>query len=109
GDTRQIAHSQLGKVQVVALREVLPDLEDLRLHEMEVVEKPFRRGRDRLSAAHVGGQRLIGPSEDPGVLVQARLEAERALAWISRQRIAGGQHTGALLEVLHAQELAPER
>ena len=37
----------VGKVEVVALREILPNLEDLGFHEVEVVQHPFRGGRDR--------------------------------------------------------------
>ncbi len=108
GHARQIAHRELGKVQVVPLREVLPYLEDLRLDEVEVVEEPFRRGRHGLAAAHVGGQNLVRPAQDAGILVEPGQKAARPLAWIARQRVAGGQNARAFLQVLDAQELAAE-
>ena len=109
GHTGQLAHRQLGKVEVITLGEVLANLENLGLDEVEVVEKPFRRRSHRLPAPHVRREDLVGPAKNPCVFLKARQEAERALPGVPREGVAGGQHAGTLLEVLDAEELAPER
>ena len=90
------------------MRKVPPHFADLGFHQVEVVEQPLRRRGDRLAAAHVLGQGLVGAAQDAGIVMQPREEAMRAAPRTARQRVGRREHPGALLEVLDAQQLAPK-
>ena len=107
GAALQLGRGERGQLAVVAVREVPADFPDLGGHEMEIVEKPLRGGRDEFAPMDVVGERTIGVAQEPRVLVEAREHAARGAA----RRIDGearGERAGALLQELDAQQLVAE-
>ena len=51
---------ELGQLPIEARRQIVLDLADLLLHQMVVVDQPFRRRRDGVAFAHRGGDGAIG-------------------------------------------------
>src|SRR2546422_10410563 len=108
-DAGHLPRGQLGQVQVVLPRKVVPDAPDLGLDEVKVVEEPFRRRGDELAAVDIVGQDAIGLTQHPGVVLQAREEWAGLAARIPGQREAGGEGPGPFLQALNAEELSAER
>ncbi len=48
-----LALRQPGQLPIVAPRQIMPDRADLGVHEMKMIEQPFRRRRDEQAAVHV--------------------------------------------------------
>ena len=65
-----LARRELRQLAVVAARQVLADVADLRRDQVEVVEQPLRRRRDELAPVHVVGQRAVGVAQDAGVVAK---------------------------------------
>ncbi|MGH8542200.1 MAG: hypothetical protein ACREX3_00835 [Gammaproteobacteria bacterium] len=107
-DAGHPARGEFGELAVVLLRQVVPRAPDLRLDEVEVIEEPFRNGRDELAAVHVIGQDAIRLAQHAGVVFQAREEGADLAAGIPCQREAGGEGFGPVLEPLDAEELGAE-
>ena len=57
--TRVLARRERGQLPVVGAGQMLADVPDLRRHQVEVVEQPFRRGGDELSGPDIVGQRSV--------------------------------------------------
>ena len=108
-DAGHLPRGQLGQVQVVMPRKVVPDAPDLGLDEVKVVEEPFRRRGDELAAVDIVGQDAIGLAQHPGVVLQPREEWAGLAARIPGQREAGGEGPGPFLQALDAEELSAER
>ena len=91
-----------GSCAVVAARQVLADLDDLRRDQVEVVEEPLGGRRDEGAFADVLGQRAIGGLEDALVVAQPRIDAA-GMAPARVDRETGGQGERPLIEPLGAQ------
>ena len=104
----ELARGELGQLAVVAARQVLAHVADLRGDEVVVVEQPLRGRRDELPLVHALGHAEVRLAQDAGVVVEAR---EGVACIPSRRGIddeAGGQRLRPLLEPLDAQELVAE-
>ena len=88
---------------------MLPDVADLRRHQVEVVEQPFGRRRDRLSRPHVVGQRAIGLAQDARVVVEAREDVARARPRAGIDGEARGERERPLIKAFDAEQLVAER
>jgi hypothetical protein len=98
---------ELGQLPVVVGRQVVADLAELLLDDMEVVDQPFRRRRDRSFVADGLGQRPIGLEQDPPVLGHPFRDG------VTRLRLAGDPLGGregfaVLLQPLDAEKLGDD-
>src|SRR6266536_240633 len=99
---------ELGKLPVVPRRKVLPDLTEVFFDDVEVVDEPFRRGRDRALFPDRVGDRAIGLEEDASVLFQPWKE-RFSLSKTVRETVLGPQPLRELLQVLGRIELRANR
>ena len=109
GVARQLARRELGQLAVVAARQVLADVADLRGHQVIVVEQPLRRGRDELPLVHVLGHREVRLAQDARVVGEARKDVAGAPPQLGIDDQARRQRLGPLLEPLDAQQLVAQR
>ena len=106
---RACAHGELGQLEVVARRQVALDLAELAFDEMEVVEQPVGRRCAGLTQARVAGELAVRAPQDASVLGQLVEELGRSATGLTCERELGGQCARALLEPVHAQQLAVQR
>ena len=88
---------------------MLVDVADLRRHQVEVVEQPFRRGGDRLSRPHILGQRAIRDAQHAGVVVEPGKDVPGTPARARVDGEAGGERQRTLFEPLDAEQLVSKR
>ena len=106
---QELARGELGKLPVVANREVVPDGVRLRLHEVEVVEEPLGGRRNGNAPVDVVGQDEIGVAQEVQVRVQPGEDVVPSPPALPGDREGGREGPGALLEPLEAEHLTPER
>src|SRR6266550_1340617 len=106
--TRERSVSQLGELAVEPGRQVVADLAQLFVHEMEVVDQPFRRGRDRSLFANRLRDHSMRVAQDTAVLENARQQST-ALTRLAHDALGGRQALGVLFEALDTKELGPDR
>src|SRR5213078_162129 len=106
--TRERSVSQLGELAVEPGRQVVADLAQLFVHEMEVVDQPFRRGRDRSLLANRLRDHSMRVAQDTAVLENARQQST-ALTRLAHDALGGRQALGVLFEALDTKELGPDR
>jgi hypothetical protein len=87
----------------------VPDAPDLAFDDMEVVEQPFRRRGNELTAVDVVREDAIGLAQRAGVVPEAREERVGPAARVAGQGEAGGENPGSFLQTLDAQQLGGER
>src|SRR3989475_6639832 len=100
--------SQLGELAVEPGRQVIADLAQLLVHEMEVVDQPFRRRRDRPLLANGLRDHPMRLAQDTTVLENARQQST-ALTRLAHDALGGRQALGVLFEALDTKELGPDR
>jgi hypothetical protein len=83
----------------------MADLAHLAFQEMEVVEQPLGRGRDRLAMSHVSREDPIRMTEQARVVGQAAQQAGCGAPRVAREGEAGGQRTRTLFQAIDAEEL----
>ena len=101
------AAAQLGKLAVVAGRQVGADFADLLLDEMVVVEQPFRGGCDRPALVGRLGDAAVGVQQHALVVCQAideRFDGRRR----GGNGLVCGEAFGVLLQPFDAEELAAD-
>ena len=94
---------ELGQLPVVAGRQVVIDLADLRLDDMVVVDQPFRGRRDCAALADRLGDRAMGVEQCPAIVVQARSQRPDG-AGPRRDALRGREAFSVLLETLGAED-----
>ena len=99
---------QLGQLPVEARRQIVADLAQLLIHDVEVVDEPFRRGHDRALFADCLGHRAIRLAQDAPVVLDAR-EQRTSPHGSAEHRLGGRQALRVLLEALDPEELRPDR
>jgi hypothetical protein len=109
GVARLLARRERGQFAVVASRKVLTDVPDLRRHQVEVVEQPFRRGCDELSSPHIVGQGSIGLAQDAGVVIEPGKDAPCTTPRVRVDGEAGGERLRSLFQSLDAEQLVAQR
>jgi hypothetical protein len=111
GIAGQIAGRQLGQLAVIAARETLPDLSDVFLDDVVVVQQPLARGTDVLAGVGRGGEPRVGIPQNPAGAVEARQERSPPppATLGAGQALLRGQGLGPLTEVFGTQQLAADR
>jgi hypothetical protein len=75
---------------------------------VEVVEQPFRRRRNELTAVDVVGEDAVGVAEYAGVVVETGEERARLAAGVTGERESGSERPGAFFQAFDAEELGAE-
>ncbi len=99
---------ELGELPVVARRQVIPDLAELLLDDVEVVDQPLRRRGDGPFVLDRLGEGAVGREQDPAVVrdpTPDRVPGPRPM----RDRLGGGERRPVLLEAFHAEQLGDDR
>ena len=88
---------------------MLADVPDLRRHQVEVVEQPFRRGGDELPGPDIVGQRAVRVAQHAGVVVEAGKDVAGAAPRARVDGEARGERERALFQPLDAEQLVAKR
>jgi hypothetical protein len=104
GRALELAGSQLRQLEIVGPRKVAEDFQLLALDQVEVVEQPFGRRRDRAALVDVLRDRPVRLAEHPAGFVEAGAESTRALAGPAREHVPSGEGPGAGFQGLSAQQ-----
>lgn len=99
---------ELRQLPIVSRRQILPDLADLFLDEVIVVQQPFGRGNDTPAAFQLGGGRPVSGEQDGCIVVEPRVKGQDGRRPL-RHRLRNGETLGVLLEAFLAEELFPYR
>ena len=99
---------QLRELAVVVGRQVVPDLADLLVDDVEVVDQPFGGRRDRAFSLDGARQGPVRREQDPAVLRDPRSDRAPLTGRIGNG-LGSGQALGVLLEPFHAEELRENR
>ena len=97
---------ELGQLPVVAGRQVVIDLADLRLDDMVVVDQPFGGRRDCATLADRPGDGAMGVEQSAAVVLQARSQRPDG-AGPGRDALRGREAFSMLLESLGAEDFRP--
>ena len=98
---------QLGQLAIEARGKIAPDLADLVLDDVEIVDQPFGRRRDRIVVAGRRDDGAIGGQQNPAVVAQPRRQRPAGNG-PRRDALGGGKAFGMLLETLDAEELGAD-
>ena len=107
GVARQRTAAQLGKLAVVARRQVGSNFTNLLFDEVIVVEQPIRRGGDRPALVGGLGEPAIGIEQDAFVMGQA-IHERPAGRGRRRNGLVGGKAFRVLLQPFDAEKLAAD-
>ena len=97
---------KLGELAVEPWRQVLADLPDHLVHDVEVVDQPLRRRRDRAFLPDDPGERAIALEQPPPAVPHVRRQGAAEPAF-EQDRLARDL-LGALLEPVGAEQLVPD-
>ena len=98
---------QLRQLAIETRGKIASDLADLVLDDVEIVDQPFGRRRDRIIVAGRGDDGAIGRQQDPAVVAQPRRQRPAGNR-PRRDPLSGGEAFGMLLETLDAEELGAD-
>jgi hypothetical protein len=104
----EVALRDLGQQTVVASREVVPNVPDLFVHGMEVVEEPLRGGCDLPVLLHRFGNVPVCGQKYPCVLVDPGEEIPSSGELLG-SALGRGQALGMLLQTLDTEDLGADR
>jgi hypothetical protein len=104
----KVALGYLGQQAVVASREMVPNVPDLFVDDMEVVEEPLRGRRDLLLLLHRLGNVPVCGQKGLRIVVDPGEEIPTSGGLLSRA-LGRGQALGVLLQALHAEDLGADR
>ena len=95
---------QFRQLAIVAGRQIVPDLANLLLDEVVVVEEPLSRRHNAAAVLQLRGARTIGREQDRGIVVEAFME--RRDIWRCRcHRLRRREAFGVALEPFDTEEL----
>jgi hypothetical protein len=97
---------QLGKLAVEPGREILPDVADDLVHDVEVVDEPFRRRHDRAFLPNHPGERAIALEQDTPAVPHAGRQGAADPTF--EQGPLARDPLGVLLEAVGAEQLFPD-
>ena len=103
----KMAFGQFGQLAVKARRKILGDLAQLQFHQMEIVQQPFRRRRDRLSPLDGTSAESISVQQDIDVVAQSSRQAGHA-RWVTRNAVRGRKRLGVVLQPFGAEKFRPD-
>ena len=104
----EMAARQLRELAVVARGQVVVDLAELLVDDVEVVDEPLGRRRDRTVLLDRPGEDAVRLEEHAAVLGDAGLDGASA-ARRRGDRLDGSENLGVLFQPLDAQELLEDR
>ncbi len=99
---------QLGQLPIEPGRQVVADLAQLLVHDVEVVDEPFRRRRDRALLADGVGDHAVRVAKHAAVVFHA-LQQPPPPTRPPHDALGRRQALGVLLESLDAEELGTDR
>jgi hypothetical protein len=105
--TSERAAGELGQLPVVARRQVVADLADLRFDQAVVIEQPFGGGDDTAPAFQLRRAGAIRRKQDSGVFIEAALQRQDGPR-LGRDRLGRRQGLGVLLQPLDTEQLLPD-
>ena len=88
---------------------MLVNVLDLRRHQVEVVEQPFRCGRDLLPGADVVRQRPVRVAQHAGIVIESRKDVAGTAPPARVNRKAGRERQRTLFESLDAEQFVTKR
>ncbi len=100
----QRAVRELRQQAIEARRQIVLDLADLLVHDVEIVEQPFCRRRDRLARARRADDRAVGVDQDFGIGIKPRRVPSAGSA-VRNDALRGREAFGMLLQPLDAEQL----
>jgi len=95
---------KLGQLSVIARRQVVADLADLRLDDVVIVDQPLCGGRACASLGNCPGNGAVGLEQGPSIVAQTR-DQRPDRDGPGRHMLGDGQAFGVLLEALRAEDL----
>jgi hypothetical protein len=104
----ELSLGEFGEFPVVVLRQVQLDTSELILDNMEVVDKPFRSGRDRFLVPDRSGQRAVIPEQACAVPLELGKQRPAATP-IGTNFELGRKMSGIELKAFNAEQLLPDR
>ena len=99
------AADELGKDPVVPWGQRLPDLDQLLVDDVEIVDQPFGGGGDRAFLLDFFGEGAIGVEERAGVVLEAIEEPRAFPGRPGVDAVRAGQRLGVLREPLRTEDL----
>ena len=100
--------SQFRQLAVIAGGQVIPNLADLLLDEVIIVEQPFGSRNHASAALQLQGARAIDCKQHRGIVVESGVQGQDN--WRSRRhRLRGSEAFRVLLKPLDAKKLLPHR
>ena len=106
---RLLARGERRQLPVVGAGQMLVDVPDLRRHQVEVVEQPFRRGGDELPGPDIVRQRPVGVAQHAGVVVEPGKDVAGAAPRVRVDGEARRERQRALFQPLDAEQLVAKR
>ena len=100
--------AELGQLAIVARRQVIADLADLRLHQVVVVQQPFGRGHHGPAALQLRRAGPVGREQYFGIVVEAAAQRAHARG-LRGDGLGGGKALRMLLQPLDAEQLLAHR
>ncbi len=106
GIAREWPLAELGQLAIVAGRQVIADLADLRFHQVVVVQQPFGRGHHGPAALQFRRAGPVGREQYVGIVIEAAAQRAHARR-LRRDRLGRGKALRMLLQPLDAEQLLP--
>ena len=106
--TLQVTRGELGQFAVVANRQIVLDFAELFINDVEVIDQPFSRGRNRMLLLNRMGDRPIGIQQHAAVVHDPR-DKRAAPARFVRDYLRRRKALGVLFEPLQAEEFSANR
>ena len=108
GFARVLPQRQRRELAVVGAREIPADVENVRRHEVKVVEEPFGRGRHEAAVVHVGREGAVHLAKHARVLFEPGKDAAAPPPAPGIHGEACRERHRALVEPLDAEQLIAE-
>ena len=106
---RQRSAGQLGQLGVVAARHAFPDLLELSLDQVEVVEQPFSGWRDVMAEAGAQRNLVIGPAQGMKVFLDPREKRSFPPDAAFVQHLGPCQTAAVVFEPVNAEQFGADR
>jgi hypothetical protein len=106
--TREVTHGDLWQEAIITARKVVPDLPELFVHDVKVVEDPLR-GRRNLTLRHDGFGDVPVPGQEHARVLANSGEEIPFLGRLFSGAMGRSQALGVLLETLDGEELGADR
>jgi hypothetical protein len=99
---------KLRELAIIAAREIVVNFADLLIHDVKIVNQPFRRRHDDLIFADCLGDGTIGLEQHPAVVCEPSCQRP-AGRWFRSNALSGRKTLRMLFEPFDAEQFAPNR